>query len=148
MKPRLATLICLFAAALLLAPGCAWIKQQTQSETPPPDAKGAKAAPVGRYYDFDDVQVPVQLKLNTEKSILFRVGNFKAGVLAFEGNVDMESLINYFVDTMAKDNWTLKSTFKYPQSALFFAKKGKTCIIHVTEGPLSTKVEIWVAPTL
>ncbi len=148
MKARLAPILCLLVAVALLAPGCAWIKKQTQSEPAAAEAKGAPAAPVGRYYDFDDVQIPVQLKLNTEQSILFRVGSFKAGVLVFEGNVDIESLTNYFVDTMAKDNWALKGTFKYPQAALFFAKKGKTCVIHVSEGALSTKVEIWVAPTL
>ena len=107
----------------------------------------AKQGAAGRYYDFDDIQVPVQLKLNKDQSILFKVGTFKAGVLVFEDNLELESLINFFVDSMAKDNWTLKSSFKYPKSALFFAKPGKTCVIQITESTFKTTVEIWVAPS-
>jgi hypothetical protein len=60
----------------------------------------------------------------------------------------VESLINFFMDSMAKDNWVLKSSFKYPQVALFFAKKGKTCVINIKERTFSTEVAIWVAPAL
>lgn len=109
--------------------------------------KQAKAT-VGRYYDFDDIQVPNQLKLNKEKSILFKVGNFKAGLLSFSDNLEVESLINFFIESMTRDNWMLKSSFKYPRVALFFAKQGKTCVIHITEHTFSTEVEIWVAPAL
>ena len=105
-------------------------------------------ASLGRYYDFDDIQVPHQLKLNKEKSILFKVGNFKAGLLSFSDNLEVESLINFFVESMTKDNWVLKSSFKYPRVALFFAKQGKTCVIHITEHTFSTEVEIWVAPAI
>ncbi len=105
-------------------------------------------ATVGRYYDFDDIQVPTQLKLNKEKSILFKVGSFKAGLLSFSDNLEVESLINFFVESMTKDNWVMKSAFKYPRVALFFAKQGKTCVIHITEHTFSTEVEIWVAPAI
>jgi hypothetical protein len=79
---------------------------------------------------------------------LFKVGTFKAGLLTFSDNLEVESLINFFVETMAKDNWALKSSFKYPKVALFFAKQGKTCVIHITEHTFSTEVEIWVAPAI
>ncbi|MGD8563265.1 MAG: hypothetical protein PVG03_12030 [Desulfarculaceae bacterium] len=129
-----------------LAAGCAWMdsdKGQTGKQ-----ASGEPAGPVGRYYDFDDIQVPNSLDLEKDQSILFRVGAFKAGLLVFTDRVESESLVNFFVEGMAKDNWALKSSFKYPQVALFFAKKGKTCVVHIIEGTLSTRVEIWVAPAL
>jgi hypothetical protein len=128
--------------ALTLAAGCSLFSGGGDAK----DGDAAKQGAVGRYYDFDDIQVPVQLKIKKDQSILFKVGAFKAGVLVFEDNLELESLINFFVDSMAKDNWTLKSSFKYPKSALFFAKPGKTCVIQITESTFKTTVEIWVAP--
>ncbi len=152
--------ICL-AALLSMATGCSIVnKSETPSQPAPAAAAGGASqsnvvssdarvkASTGRYYDFDDIQVPTQLKLDKEKSILFKVGTFKAGLLTFSDNLEVESLINWFVETMAKDNWTLKSSFKYPKVALFFAKQGKTCVIHITEHTFSTVVEIWVAPAI
>lgn len=140
------------------AMGCSVFQKEATASQPAAADGGAQGnvansgdpakASVGRYYDFDDIQVPTQLKLNKEKSILFKVGTFKAGLLTFSDNLEVESLINFFVETMARDNWTLKSSFKYPKVALFFAKQGKTCVIHITEHTFSTEVEIWVAPTI
>lgn len=146
-KPWLA--LCL-ALAISLASGCSLFSSSSSDADQNATAAGDKPSrqgSLGRYYDFDDIQVPLQLKLNKDQSILFRVGTFKAGVLVFSDNVEVESLINFFVDSMGKDNWTLKSTFKYPKTALFFAKPGKTCVIQITEGWFKTTVELWVAPT-
>jgi hypothetical protein len=141
--------VCL-VAVLALASGCSAMRQLTDPGQPEPAQLGpaGESAPLGRYYDFEDVQVPSDLKLDRNRSILFRVNNFKCGVLVFSENLDAESLINFFVESMTKDNWVLKSSSKYPQTALFFAKKGKTCIIHIMEKTWTTDVEIWVAPAM
>jgi hypothetical protein len=147
------------AFSMSMAMGCSIFQKEATPSQPAPAAdsgsqgnvanSGAPAkASLGRYYDFDDIQVPNQLKLDKDKSILFKVGTFKAGLLTFSDNLEVESLINFFVETMAKDNWALKSSFKYPKVALFFAKQGKTCVIHITEHTFSTEVEIWVAPAI
>jgi hypothetical protein len=113
------------------------------------DGKGSTApAAIGRYYDFDDIQVPNALKLDKKHSLIFRAGKFKAGVLAFTGNVEVQSLINFFIDSMQKDNWVLQGSYKYPRVVLFFAKKGKTAIINIVEDTFSTSISIWVAPTV
>ena len=132
---------------VLAVSGCSWFQSNSDNTATASGDKPARQGTLGRYYDFDDIQVPTLLKLNKDQSILFRVGAFKAGVLAFSGSVEMESLINFFVESMAKDNWTLKSSFKYPKVALFFAKPGKTCVMQITEGWFDTKVDIWVAPS-
>ena len=140
-------LICLgLILSLALAAGCSWFQQSNESTQQAAGKPPAEKA-VARYYDFDDILIPLDLDLNKDKSILFKVGTFKAGVLVLSGRVESESLINFFVESMAKDNWQLKSSFKYPQVALFFAKKGKTCVINIKEGTLDTDVAIWVAPT-
>jgi len=149
--------ILLLIAVLVMATGCtAWERLTGGEPAPAAPSSGGEISnggseaqvPLGRYYDFDDIQVPRSLKLDKEQSILFRVNNFKCGVLVFSENLDSESLINFFVDSMTKDNWVLKSSFKYPKTALFFAKKGKTCIIQISESAWTTTVSIWVAPSL
>ena len=103
---------------------------------------------MGRYYDFDDIQVPNALKLDKKRSLIFRAGKFKAGVLVFTDNLEVQSLINFFIDSMQKDNWVLQGSYKYPRVVLFFAKKGKTAVVNIMEDTFSTEVTIWVAPTV
>lgn len=170
MKLMKIALLALAALSLFLAGGCSIFSAQpasppaaapaakakssppvgTVSKSPPPAQTAAQApapAPVGRYYDFDDIQVPNQLKLDTKRSLVFRAGKFKAGVLVFCDNLEVQSLINFFVDAMQKDNWTLLGSYKYPKVMLFFAKPGRTCVIDIEEGTFSTDVTIWVAPS-
>jgi hypothetical protein len=158
MKLIKTMLVISLAILVCTAMGCSIFQKEATASQPAKADSGSQGnvansaepakASLGRYYDFDDIQVPNQLKLIKEKSILFKVGSFKAGLLTFSDNLEVESLINFFVNTMGKDNWTLKSSFKYPKVALFFAKQGKTCVIHITEHTFSTEVEIWVAPTI
>jgi hypothetical protein len=101
----------------------------------------------GRYWDFDDVLVPSSMKLAKDKSMLFVAEGHKGGLLTFSDNLEINSLVNFFTVNMSKDGWLHKSSFKYPNVALFFAKPDKTCIIHIIESTFSTSVYIWVAPT-
>jgi hypothetical protein len=145
--PRLLTVLALILALTMVsAGGCSLFRSDSDHSA---TASGDRSKPgaLGRYYDFDDIQVPVQLKLDKDQSTIFRVGSFKAGLLVFSDNVELESLINFFIESMAKDNWTLKGSFKYPKAALFFAKPGKTCVIQITESWFKTTAELWVAPT-
>jgi len=144
--------VLLLGLVLLLAGGCSLVNPPSPRTTatttaakadqpaPPPE-------PAGRYYDFDDIQVPRSLGLVKEESKVFVVDSFKAGVLVFKNNVNAESLVNFFLEGMAKDNWVLKSSFKYP-AVLFFAKRGKACVIEINEGTFSTELRILVAPTV
>lgn len=140
MKRTMSWLLTALLAFVLLSAGCSLF------ESKPDSSDQARAGALGRYYDFDDIQVPVSLKLNKEKSLIFRVGSFKAGMMSFSDNLEVESLVNFFVDSMGRDNWTLKGSYKYPKVALFFAKQNKTCIVMIIERTFTTEVEIWVAP--
>lgn len=139
MKRLSLVLSLVFLASVLAAGGCSLMQSGGD--------EAGKGGSVGRYYDFDDVQVPSGMELKRDESLLFKVGDYKAGLLVLKDNVEVNSLVNFFQEAMAKDNWALKSTFKYPKTAMFFAKPGKTCIIAISEGTLSTRVEIWVAPS-
>ncbi|MCF8032947.1 MAG: hypothetical protein K9K66_08040 [Desulfarculaceae bacterium] len=154
MKFSKFTLATILALSLGLAAGCSIFSAQPVGAEKTQDGKAGKAKPagapasIGRYYDFDDIQVPNALKLDKKRSLIFRAGKFKAGVLVFTDNLEVQSLINFFIDSMQKDNWILQGSYKYPRVVLFFAKKGKTAVINILEDTFSTEVTIWVAPTV
>jgi hypothetical protein len=100
------------------------------------------------YYDFGDVPVPPELYLNTKSSFVYRTTGFSAGVLVLKGAVELGSLIDFFENNMARDNWRAVSTFKSPRTLLLFQKENRWCIINITDDKYSTHVEIWVAPTV
>jgi hypothetical protein len=100
------------------------------------------------YYDFDDILVPRELSLIPEKSIFFESPSVKTGVLAFDGRVDAVSLFNFFLNNMPKDNWKLRSYFKYGVYLMVFEKADKDCIMTIVDSPLKTQLQIWVAPRL
>jgi len=128
--------------------GCA---KPRSSTTTPEEAELAATEPDDTpsplYYDFDDVLVPSELKMDRKRSFVYHTDEFTAGVLVLTGRVEINSLIRFFDSNMAKDNWRLMSSFKSPRTMLFFTKANRSCIINITEQRFNTEVEIWVAPT-
>jgi hypothetical protein len=106
--------------------------------------KDEKNSPL--YYDFEDVLVPRELKLNAKSSFVYHSSDFTAGVLTFQSEVERNSLIRFFENNMAKDNWQSVSSFKSPRTLLLFKKENRWCVIHITDHKWDTSVEIWVAP--
>ena len=111
------------------------------------DSRGPTVGSKGRYFDFDDVLIPGGLALNRDRTMLFKVGSLKAGVMAFDGRLEVASLSDFFVAAMKRDNWYFVGGFKMPVVALFFGKAERTCVISITEGPVHSHVTIWIAPT-
>lgn len=104
--------------------------------------------PVNFYYDFDDVLVPKEMKLNPKESLLFETPHVKAGLVKFSGRVEPVSLFNFFRTNMPKDGWQMRSYFKYGRYIIVFEKPEKDCIISITEGTLNTALEIWITPRI
>ncbi|MBU2549775.1 MAG: hypothetical protein KKB20_15280 [Proteobacteria bacterium] len=128
---------------LLLLPGCLNQGQVMADEKPAPPSME------GRYYDFADVKIPADLELNREGSFVYESESFKAGILGFKGREDAATeLVNFFQENMAKDGWSLLSSFKYNKNILIYTKPDKVCLIVITL-PVSTeglRVEAWVSP--
>ncbi|MBT8357985.1 MAG: hypothetical protein HKO79_06230 [Desulfobacterales bacterium] len=99
------------------------------------------------YYDFEDVLIPRELKVDQKSSFVYNTAGFSAGVLVLKGRVELGSLISFFEKNMAKDNWLLISSFKSSRTIMLFQKQNRWCVINITEG-MSTRTEIWVAPTM
>lgn len=141
-------LVALLALVVSVAAGCSHLKRNTVSSEGETEAVKEENAPGPLYYDFGDVLVPLELKVDKKKSFVYHAPGFTAGILALSGSVDVDSLIRFFENNMAKDNWKLVSSFKSPRTMLFFVKPNRNCIINITEGSFHSNVEIWVAPTV
>ena len=102
----------------------------------------------GKYYNFDDVLIPAELKYKPKKSFVYETPHFKTGILFFSKFwLDSGSLIDFFTLNMQKDNWKLINSFRGKESFLNFSKPEKTCTIKIVENWYgTTEVEIRIGP--
>ncbi len=105
-----------------------------------------KKAPV--YYDFKDVLIPGEFKYDKKASFVYKGAGILSGYLFFEGRVETNSLVKFFINNMAKDGWMQVSVFKSPNSMILFKKENRRCIIVVKSGAYNTFLNIWVAQTM
>ncbi len=135
---------------MLFVASCAQTFKSTPESKSPESGTQAKGLPSqgspDSYYDFDDILIPKEMKLVPKLSLLFETPEIKAGVIFFEGRVDPVSLFNFFMTNMPKDNWQLRSYFKYGRYIMVFEKPDKDCIVSINEKTLTTELEMWITP--
>jgi hypothetical protein len=86
------------------------------------------------YYDFDDILIPKEIKYVEGESYKLDNAKFRAAIMKFKGRVEVLELVQYFINNMAKDNWTLISNNKAGKlSVLNFEKFNKSCVIQVDD---------------
>ena len=132
---------------LLLTASCAGMQRNSSSgsEMSTPDQGPETYHETHHYYDFDDVLVPKDLKLDGVNSFVFETPQFKTGNLTFNGRVESFSLVDFFNSNLSKDGWKKHSSYKGKKSILVYEKPGKSCYISVLDESFSnTKVEILV----
>lgn len=101
-----------------------------------------------KYYHFDDILIPEELKYQPKKSAIYETPQFKMGWMVFsKWRVDVDSLIDFFIYHMEKDNWKLLNSFKGKENILNFSKTDRTCTIKIFEKWYgTTEVEVRVGP--
>ena len=105
-------------------------------------------APAPSYMDFGDVLIPEELKINEDGTYIIESGGFLTGILALKGRVEKNSVVDFFKNNMAKDNWKMLTSFKSPDRALLlFQKQQRWCVVNITEKEFYTHVEIGVVPS-
>jgi hypothetical protein len=135
----------LMIAMVISNGGCSSLTKKDSTATAP-SAKSDSGVPA-IYYDFGDVLVPKELKVDKRSSFIYQTEGFSAGVLVLKGRIETSSLISFFESNMAKDNWQNISTFKSERTMLLFQKAHRWCVMNITDESFNTYVEIWVAPT-
>ncbi len=98
------------------------------------------------YYDFEDVLIPSEMKLEKKESFIYTTSRFKAGVLTFSGRVEPDSLASFFQNNMTKDGWRPISTLKFHGAMLVFLKDERACVITIKESLFSTTLDVRVGP--
>ena len=145
-KKMMLTIWGLIFAMVILVAGCSSLSKKDSAATAPA-AKSSSGVPA-LYYDFGDVLIPKELKVDKKSSFIYQTEGFSAGVLVLKGRIETSSLISFFERNMAKDNWQIISLFKSERTMLLFQKAHRWCVMNITDETFSTYVEIWVAPTL
>ncbi len=140
--------ISLLAFVLINVTGCAKSQFQKKATAKPKlgvEEKTKDDPPI--YYDFNDVLIPGELKLEREASFIYQTVGLTAGVLVFSGRVELNSLIDFFKNNMTKDNWQIISSIKSERNMMLFKKEKRWCVVSIKEKKLfDTETEIWVAP--
>ncbi len=119
----------------------------TPETTHSPEEKSKKTTAV--YHDFEDILVPMELKINKDRTVVVSTPGYRSGILALKGRVDSTSLFNFFSNNMVKDNWNVVSKIKSPGTTIMvFAKTSRCAVITIRDSQVYTYVEIGVAPTM
>lgn len=148
-KKTLAFLLCLMISIALT--GCTGKSDSASPEAGglPEDMPEKSKKTTAIYYDFEDVLVPLELKINKSRTVVVSTPGFKSGILSLKGRVDSNSLFNFFSNNMVKDNWNVISKIKSPGTIIMvFQKTSRCAVITIRESSMNTYVDIGVAPTL
>ncbi len=120
--------------SLLTLTGCAQMHTST-----PTAANSTTSAPIEAtnknepYFptNFNDFEVPGELKLDSKHTMFINTASFTGGILSFEGRVEINSLTDFFINTMQKNNWQLTGEVRYNNILLAFKKPNKNCMISI-----------------
>lgn len=124
---------------MLLLAGCA-----KTIHTGPTGEEGP--TPIVTIHEFPDVPIPKELDLDQNESFVYMTPEFATGSLVYNGNVDYDSLVKFFDESLGDNGWVLQASLKYIRTLLFYQKESRICLITMKMAPLNIRVEIWVAP--
>ena len=143
-RPRHQTIIFgigMFCLALMVAfTGC------TKTIQTEPAGEGEGPIPLVTIREFPDVPIPKELKLDAKESLVYMTPEFATGMLVYNGNVDYDSLVRFFDESLTKNGWIIQASLKYTRTLFFYQKENRVCILTMQITPLNVRVEIWVAP--
>jgi len=117
-------LICIFSFFVLTS--CS-----SQSSAPAPTAVAPLPTTVN---NFDDIQLPPEMKLEQKKSMSIKTESFRGGVLHYSGSVEILSLRDFIISSMKNNKWKLVGEASYDNILLAFIKPNKTCMVTFSEG--------------
>ena len=117
-----------------------------EEETSETQTKSRKTTAV--YYDFEDVLIPMGLKIVDSKTVVVSTPGSTSGIIALKGRAERQSLFNFFGYNMQKDNWSILSQIKSPGTTIMvFQKSSRIAVITIRSEQIYTYVEIGVAPS-
>lgn len=105
---------------------------RTGSSVPPANDELAPVATMVESYG--DIELPLEMKLLSDKSIAMRTDSFQGGIHSYSGRVQIGSLKDYILASMRNNKWKLVGEASYKNVMLAFTKPNKTCMVVLSEG--------------
>ena len=124
-------IVCVLALIVLLG-GCSskMYDSSSQGGVPPTDF----GPTTNNIANFDDIELPVDLKWNSSKSMAIRTDSFRGGIYNLSGRIDPASLKDFIITSMENKKWKLVGEAQYQNVLLAFTKPNKTCMVVLDEG--------------
>lgn len=117
----------------------------SSKSVPVPEVNGDLPPMVNSVASFDDIELPTDMKPESEKNMSIRNDSFRGGVYYFKGKVDSASLKEFIIVSMQNSKWKLDGeNVMKKESFLAFTKPNKTCLMILKEESLSTKLTLIV----
>ncbi len=120
----------LLVVSMLLMSSCAPMGSSSDNQ-PPMENLPALSNFVGEYRD---IELPTDMKYDHKKSLAVRTDSFTGGVFYFSGKVQRDSLKNFILSSMQKNNWKRAGEVSYDSVLMAFTKPNKSCTIVLDEG--------------
>lgn len=128
------------AIAVLPLTGCLDKSASVDGETGLP--------PVSFYAgDLRDIELPVELEWQRDKSMTIKTESFNGGIWHYEGRVEPLSLKDFVINAMHNNKWKLVGESTSHDILLAFVKPNKTCMI-VISGSKMGKTKLALSVTI
>jgi RecA-family ATPase len=95
--------------------------------------------------DLKDIELPVELEWQRDKSMTIKTESFNGGIWHYEGRVEPLSLKDYIINAMHNNKWKLVGESTSSDILLAFVKPNKTCMIVISDSKFGkTKLTLHV----
>lgn len=136
---------CLLLLVVAVLNSCSGMGGSSKNIDTPP-VNDSELAPVTTMVEsYGDIELPIEMTLQSKKSMAMRTDSFKGGVHIFTGNVQIASLRDYIVVSMRNNKWKMVGEASYNNVMLAFTKPNKTCMIVLSTSSLGkTQANLYV----
>jgi hypothetical protein len=81
-----------------------------------------------------DIVLPAELEWDRAKSMAIKTDSFTGGIYRYSGRLEVGSLKDFIIASMANNKWKLVGEAAYKDTMLAFIKPHKTCMVTLSEG--------------
>jgi hypothetical protein len=139
MKKHLFLATCYLLLATFLL-GCAGVSKK---DAPPKEAAFLEPQAALK---FSDIPAPIGFKFLPQDSYTFESAGVRVGVLKYQGEADVEQVVNFYKDQMPLYNWNLLNVVEYGERLLNFDREQETCIINLSSKGRNISITVSLGP--
>jgi len=115
--------------ALVSVSGC--MLGNTNTSAMPEIEPGAAAIMGSTIGNYEDIEIPVDMKYINKNSMSIRTDSFRGGIINYKGRIEANSLKEYIVTSMKSNKWKLAGEVSSQDIILAFTKPHRTCMIQI-----------------